>query len=120
MIQFQNKKPILEVRFFKTSAGSEPVRDFLRSLDTTDRKAVGEDIKTVQFGWPLGMPLVGHIENDIWEIRIKLDTRIVRVLFCLENGMMVLLHAFIKKQQKTPKPELDLALKRLKQLRRNK
>ena len=112
--------PILEVRFFRTTSGSEPVRDFLKSLNAIDRKAIGEDIKTVQFGWPLGMPLVGHIGNEIWEVRTKLDTRIVRVLFSLENGVMVLLHAFIKKQQKTPKPELDLALERLKQLRRNK
>lgn len=60
------------------------------------------------------MPLVGHIGNDIWEVRTKLDTRIVRVFFTLEDGCMVLLHAFIKKQQKTPKPEFDLALERLK------
>ncbi len=66
------------------------------------------------------MPLVGYIGNEIWEVHTKLDTRIVRVLFSLENGVMVLIHAFIKKQQKTPKPELDLALERLKQLRRNK
>lgn len=112
--------PILEVRFFRTTAGSEPVRDFLKSLNAIDRKAIGEDIKTVQFGWPLGMPLVCHIGNEIWEVRTRLDTRIVRVLFSLENGVMVLLHAFIKKQQKTPKPELDLASERLKQLRRNK
>ena len=112
--------PILEVRFFRTTAGSEPVRDFLKSFNATDRKAIGEDIKTVQFGWPLGMPLVDHIGNDIWEVRSKLDTRIVRVLFSLENGVMVLLHAFIKKQQKTPKPELDLTTERLKQLRINK
>lgn len=112
--------PILEVRFYKTTAGSEPVREFLKSLNAADKKAVGEDIKTVQFGWPLGMPLVGHMGHDIWEVRTKLDSRIVRVFFTLEDGCMVLLHAFIKKQQKTPKPEIDLALERLKQLRRNK
>lgn len=112
--------PILEVRFFKTTAGSEPVREFLKSLNATDKKIVGEDIKTVQFGWPLGMPLVGHMGNEIWEVRTKLDTRIVRVFFTLEDGCMVLLHAFIKKQQKTPKPEFDLALERLKQLRKSK
>jgi len=72
----------------------------------------------VQFGWPLGMPLVSHIDGEVWEVRIKLDTRIVRVLFSLEGNVMVLLHGFIKKQQKTPKPELNLAKERLKQLRR--
>ena len=114
------KNPILEVRFFKTDIGGEPVRDWLKSLSAADKKAIGEDIKTVQFGWPLGMPLVDHIDGDLWEVRIKLDSRIARVLFCLEGSVMVLLHGFIKKQQKTPKPDLDLAKDRLKQLRRRK
>ena len=114
------KTPILEVRFFKTDIGGEPVRGWLKSLSAADKKAIGEDIKTVQFGWPLGMPLVDHIDGDLWEVRIKLDSRIVRVLFCLEGSVMVLLHGFIKKQQKTPKPDLDLAKDRLKQLRRRK
>ena len=112
--------PVLEVRFFKTNADSEPVREWLKSLSAQDRKAIGEDVKTVQFGWPLGMPLVDHIDSDIWEVRTRLDTRIARVLFVMNGGVMVLLHGFIKKQQKTPKPELDLAKERLKQLRRRK
>lgn len=114
------KSPVLEVRFFKTDADSEPARDWLKSLSATDKKAIGENIKTVQFGWPLGMPLVDHIDGDIWEVRTRLDTRIARVLFTMEGGVMVLLHGFIKKQQKTPKTELDLAKDRLKQLRRRK
>ena len=114
------RQPILFVRFFKTEAGTEPVRDWLRMLPAIDRKLIGEDIKTVQFGWPLGMPLVDHLGGDIWEVRSRLDTRIARMLFANEGGMMILLHAFIKKQQKTPKPDLDLAKDRLKQLRRRK
>ena len=111
-------KPTLEVRFFKTDGGTEPARDWLRKLLAIDRKTIGEDIKTVQFGWPLGMPLVAHLDGDVWEVRVRLDTRIARILFSLEGNIMVLLHGFIKKQQKTPKPELDLAKERLKQLRR--
>jgi hypothetical protein len=61
--------PILSVRFFSTEAGSEPVREWLKGLSAQDRKTIGEDIKTVQFGWPLGMPLVAHLEGDIWEVR---------------------------------------------------
>lgn len=110
--------PVLDVRFFQTDAGSEPVREWLKSLSAIDRRTIGEDIKTVQFGWPLGMPLVGHLGGDIWEVRIKLDNRIARVLFALEGQTMVLLHGFTKKQQKTPGPDLDLARDRLKQLRR--
>lgn len=114
------KSPVLEVRFFKTDAGSEPVREWLKSLSASDKKAIGEDIKTVQFGWPLGMPLVDHVDGDIWEVRTRLDARIARVLFAMDGGVMVLLHGFVKKQQKTPKPDLDLAKDRFKQLRRRK
>lgn len=103
-----------------TEAGTEPVRDWLRTLSAADRKLIGENIKTVQFGWPLGMPLVDHLGGDIWEVRSRLDTRIARMLFASEGNIMIVLHAFIKKQQKTPKPDLDLAKDRLKQLRRRK
>jgi phage-related protein len=113
----QPMNPILSVRFFATDAGSEPVREWLRGLSAQDRKTVGEDIKTVQFGWPLGMPLVSHLDGDIWEVRIKLDNRIARVLFVVDKQTMILLHGFIKKSQKTPKPEIDLAKQRLKVLR---
>lgn len=109
--------PILSVRFFATDTSSEPVREWLKELSAQDRKTIGEDIKTVQFGWPLGMPLVDHLEGDIWEVRIKIDNRIARVLFVIDKQTMILLHGFIKKSQKTPKPELDLAKQRLKTLR---
>lgn len=111
-------KPVLDVRFFRTDAGAEPVREWLKDLPAIDRKTLGEDIKTVQFGWPLGMPLVAHLGGDIWEVRVKLENRIARVLFALDKQTMVLLHGFIKKQQATPKPDLDLARDRLKQLKR--
>ncbi len=111
-------KPVLDVRFFRTAAGAEPVREWLKALPAIDRRTIGEDIKTVQFGWPLGMPLVDHLGGDIWEVRIRLDNRTARVLFAIEAGAMVLLHGFVKKQQKTPTPDLDLARERLKQLRR--
>jgi phage-related protein len=110
--------PVLDVRFFCTDAGTEPVREWLKELTPIDRKAIGEDIKTVQFGWPLGMPLVDHLGGDIWEVRVRLNNRIARILFALEGKTMILLHSFIKKQQATPKPDLDLARDRLKQLRR--
>ena len=72
---------------------------------------------TVQFGWPMGMPVVDHIDGEIWEIRTRLATRIARVLFTLDGPVMVLLHGFIKKERKTPKAELDIAKQRLKKLR---
>jgi phage-related protein len=112
------KIPTLDVYFFKTDIGNEPVREWLLQLKAKDKKLIGEDIKTVQFGWPLGMPLVKHIENDLWEVRTKLGEVIARTLFILDGNDMVLIHAFIKKQQKVPKPDLDLARTRVKQLRK--
>ena len=106
-------KPTLDVRFFKTDGGTEPVRDWLLELSATDRKTIGEDIKTVQFGWPLGMPLVRKLDKDLWEVRIHLESRITRVLFTVSAGKIVLLHGFIKKSQATPKADLDLAKDRM-------
>lgn len=106
-------QPTLEVRFFKTDGGTEPVRSWLRELSAIDRKTIGEDIKTVQFGWPLGMPLVRKLDKDLWEIRIHLDGRIARVLFTVSNGKIILLHGFIKKSQATPQPDLKLAKDRM-------
>ena len=110
--------PILNASFFRSDCGNEPVREWLKGLPATDRRIMGEDIKTVQFGWPLGMPLVRHLDGGIWEIRVKLENRISRILFCLEGSTMVILHGFIKKQQATPKQDLDLAKERLKILKR--
>jgi phage-related protein len=112
------RNPILEVHFYSTEQGSEPVREWLKSMSALDKKRVGEDIKTVQFGWPLGMPLVKHLDADIWEIRVNLSKSIARVLFVIDKGSMVLIHGFIKKQQKTLKSDLDLTKDRVKKLRR--
>lgn len=105
----------LRVFFFKTESGAEPVRDWLLELDRKDRKTIGEDIKTVQFGWPLGMPLVRKLEPDLWEVRSRLDRGITRVLFAVQSNAMILLHGFVKKSQKTPVAELATARKRLAQ-----
>lgn len=107
---------ILSVAFFCTDAGNEPVRDFLRALTIEDRKTIGTDIKTVQFGWPLGMPLVRKLDKNLWEVRSDIADGIARVLFTVKESQMVLLHAFIKKSQKTPANELATANTRLKKL----
>lgn len=113
MIHFLKNNPTLEVRFFKTDGGTEPVRDWLRELPAVERKRIGEEIKTVQYGWPLGMPLVRKMEKDLWEVRVHLHTRIARVLFTVQDGLIVLLHGFIKKSQATPKSDLQLAKSRM-------
>lgn len=108
-----NGEPILNVVFFRTDTGREPVREWLKSLDKKDRKAIGEDIKLVQFRWPLGMPLVRKMETDLWEVRSNLSGgRIARVFFTVGGSEMALLHGFIKKSQKTPQRNLNLACNR--------
>ncbi len=106
----------LQVVFYKSASGKEPVRDWLKQLDKEDRKIIGEDIKTVQFGWPLGMPLVRKMDKGLWEVRIQLHNRIARVLFTSHQGVMVLLHGFVKKSQKTPANDLKIAKQRMQTL----
>ena len=110
-------KPYLAVNFFVTSGGTEPVRKWLQSLAPHDRRAIGADIKTVQLGWPLGMPLVKKIADGLWEIRTHLHDRIARIFFTVIGQTVLLLHGFFKKSQATPAKDLALANARLKQVR---
>lgn len=102
--------PILKVVFFRTEAGREPVKEWLRDLSKDDRKAIGEDIKLVQFRWPLGMPVVRKMDSNLWEVRTRLaERRTARVFFTVRQGEMALLHGYFKKSDKTPVEELKLA-----------
>ena len=106
----------LEIVFFRTESHNEPVREWLSKLSKADKKSIGEDIKTVQFGWPLGMPLFGNLGQGLWEVRTKLTgNRISRVIFFMDENVMVLVNGFIKKTRKIPKSELDLARQRKRQ-----
>lgn len=116
----EDNKPTLEVVFYKTEAGKEPVREWLKDLPREDRRIVGEDIKTAQYGWPLGMPLIRKIERGLWEVRSVITSGIARVFFTVTGGLMVLLHGFVKKSQKTPQNELDTARRRLSNLEKDK
>ena len=103
----------LNAVFYRTENGNEPVRDWLKNLSKRDKKIIGEDIKTVQFGWPLGMPLVDHLGRGLWEIRSTLpNDRIARIIFFMDEDTMVFVNGFIKKTRKTPQLELELAFKR--------
>ena len=107
----------LPAAFYCTALGNEPVREWLQSLETADRRIIGQDIATAEFGWPVGMPVCRSLGRGLYEIRSDLTgRRIARVIFCVADGRMVLLHGFIKKTQKTPKADLDLALKRKKEI----
>jgi len=111
MSDLSNKRIV--VRFYRSANSREPVREWLQALNRNDRRIIGDDIKTVEFGWPLGMPLVEKFEKDLWEVRSKISNGCIsRVFFTIVEADMVLLHGFIKKDQKTPKKELGLAKKR--------
>ncbi|HBI22201.1 MAG TPA: hypothetical protein DDY37_06430 [Legionella sp.] len=100
----------ITVRFYKSSLGNEPVKDWLISLCRDDKRIIGEDIKMVEFGWPLGMPLVRKMDKDLWEVRSDITSReIARVMFTVKNGLMVLLHGFKKKSESTPPNDLKIA-----------
>ncbi len=108
-----SSEQILTINFFRSPAGNEPVREWLKDRGRDERKLIGEDIMLVQFRWPLGLPLVRKMESDLWEVRSKLVSgNISRVFFTIKNEEMILLHAMIKKSQKTPKKDIDLARSR--------
>jgi phage-related protein len=103
-------EPRLRVVFFRTENGREPVREWLLELDKDERKVIGENVKLVQFRWPLGMPLVRKLETDLWEVRSHLTgSRIARLCFTVRAGEMALLRGFVKKSQKMPQQDLELA-----------
>jgi phage-related protein len=103
--------------FYRTSAGTEPVRDWLKALRAEDRREVGHDIATVEYGWPVGMPICRPLGQGLWEVRCNLaGNRTARVIFCIARGQMVLLHGFVKKTQKMSEEDLALARKRMKEI----
>jgi len=115
------RRKIIDVQFYKSDAGSIPVKEWLKKLTAADRKNIGDDIRTVEFGYPIGMPFVGKIDTGLWEVRSNLsNNRISRVLFTVYSDMMVLLHAFIKKTSKTPKNDLNTAKRRMSHMKKEK
>lgn len=107
----------LPAAFYELPSGRVPVREWLKHMSSEDRKIIGEDIKFLEFGWPVGMPVCRALGSGLWEVRSQITQgRISRVLFCIHGGRMVLLHGFVKKTQKTPDGDRDLALKRRKEI----
>jgi phage-related protein len=100
-------------RFYTTSAGRRPVREWLLEIAKEDRRIIGKDIQRVEFGWPIGMPYCRPLGYGLWEVRSDLSgQRIARVIFCILRGEMVLLHGFLKKTRSIPASDLALARKR--------
>src|SRR5437764_10866886 len=103
----------IPVVFYRTTGGTEIVRNWLRGLDEKDRDAIGQDLMRVQYRWPVGMPLCRAFGDGLWELRSDLrSNRIARILFSIRDGNILVLHGFIKKTQKTPDDDLALARRR--------
>ncbi len=121
MVHNEHVLPKLKAVFYAEPGSeppSQPVREWLKKLPQHERAEIGSDIQAVQFGWPLGLPLVRHLKGDLWEVRSSLANRIARVVFAVRDDTIVLLHGFIKTTQKTPADDLALAEKRWNKIRR--
>ena len=107
----------LPLQFWQSGAGNQPTRDWFKGLPDADRAVLGGDLRRIQFGWPIGMPLVKSLGSGLWEMRSSLPSkREARVIFAVSNSQIAVLNGFIKKTQKTPLEELRLAARRLKEL----
>ena len=107
----------IQAVFYASPNGNEPVRDWLKGLPEEDRRVIGYDVATVEYGWPIGMPVCRPMGEGLFEVRSALPSgRVARVLFCTAAARLVLLHGFIKKAQTTPKADLDLARTRKKEI----
>lgn len=106
----------IELVFYRSPAGAEPVRDWLLRLPVEKRRAIGLDLQRAQYRWPVGMPLVRPLGKGLFEVRTDLpDGTIARVLFCFHGGELYALHGFIKKRRKAPPDDLKLAQERKKE-----
>jgi phage-related protein len=107
----------IPVFFYRTLGGAEPVLDWLRHVPVEDRRVIGTDLATVQWGWPIGMPLCRPLGSGLWEVRSRLASRwIARLLFFVDAGRIGVVHGFFKKTQKTPSEDIALARQRMKEM----
>ena len=113
-----NPQPLrVPVLFYRTATGREPVLEWLRDLGPEDRRAIGRDLMRVQFGWPVGMPLVRSLKDGLWEVRSALPSRrIARLMLCFHENKIVALHGFIKKSQRTPIEDIDVARQHMREV----
>lgn len=110
----QAKVPLV---FYRTERGREPVRDWLKGLDRSDRLDIGADLQRLQYRWPVGMPLCRAMGGGLWEVRTNLrGRRTGRVFLCFHGGVAYALHGFLKTTRATPEEDLALARARMKEV----
>jgi phage-related protein len=109
----------IPVVFYRTAQGGEPLREWLRTLPSEDRRTIGRDLAVIQYGWPVGMPLVRALGSGLWEVRSSLPSRrIARMLFFVHENRIGVVHGFIKKTQRTRPDDLALARRRMAEMMR--
>lgn len=113
-----------EIIFYKSNSGKNPIEEFFLELANKNRQLLvktREGIEKLRSRSYHKEPLSKHIESGLWELRIKSGTDILRIIYTFDKGrIIILLHVFVKKQQKTPANELEIARKRLKELKARK
>jgi len=107
-----------KVSLYQETSGKSPILEWLKDFNKEERQTIDTSIKYTQYSWPWKMPLIRPLGGGLMEMRIKLKDRQVRIFFILHDGVIILLHGFIKKTQKTPNSEMEIALKRSKQIKR--
>ena len=97
--------------FYRAKAGNEPAREWLKAMTAGDRRRIGEELKSVEFGWPLGMPICKSLGGGLHEMRTNLAcNRTARIFFYIDRlQRLVVLHGIVKKTRKTPAEDLALA-----------
>lgn len=116
MVDPQKPGRKITAEFYRTEAGTEPVRIWLKTLPLDDRQQIGRDVRKTEYGWPIGMPTCDALGDGLWEVRSRLGERISRLFFCMVGSRMVLLHGIIKKSRAAPKVDLDTARNRKRNL----
>jgi phage-related protein len=111
-----DQRKVLHAAFFAYENGSQPVREWLLSLDDESRELIGLDLATVEFEWPVGEPLIKKV-GEFWELRTRLEIGWSRVFFIIDGNKAVLLHGFVKKSKKPERHDVETALSRLKNFR---
>lgn len=110
-----------EIIFYRDAKGISPIEEFLYNLKRVNNPLVEQTFKGLEKLKNRAYhrePLSKHLEAGLWELRVKAGTDILRIIYTFSKGrVIILLHIFIKKQQKTPEAELEMAKKRLKEIK---
>jgi phage-related protein len=107
-----------QINYYFTSNGKAPVKEWLEGIGSEPKAEIFRVLELLsKYGTELGLPFVRPIENKIYEVRAKDRSGIYRVLyFAHTQKTFVMLHGFQKKTRTTPRKEIEIAQKRMKEI----